>query len=144
MSEPSQLHEDFAREAKVEGSSDRSFGFVFAVVFALIGLWPLMGGGQVRIWGLGIAAAFALVALARPGLLAPLNRLWTRFGLLLHKVVSPLIMGMLFYLTVTPIGLLMRAMGKDPLRLRPDPDAASYWIERDPPGPPPETMKNQF
>ena len=103
-----------------------------------------MGGGQVRIWAIGIAAAFAVVALARPGVLAPLNRLWTRFGLLLHKVVSPLIMGMLFYLTVTPIGLLMRAMGKDPLRLRPDPDAASYWIERDPPGPPPETMKNQF
>ncbi len=144
MSEPSQLHEDFAREAKVEGSSDRSFGFVFAAVFTLIGLWPLMGGGQVRIWALGIAAAFAVVVLARPGLLAPLNRLWTRFGLLLHKVVSPLIMGMLFYLTVTPIGLLMRAFGKDPLRLRPDPDAASYWIERDPPGPPPETMKNQF
>ncbi len=144
MSEPSQLHEDFARDDKVEGSSDRSFGFVFAAVFTLIGLWPLMGGGQVRIWALGIAAAFAVVVLARPGLLAPLNRLWTRFGLLLHKVVSPLIMGMLFYLTVTPIGLLMRAMGKDPLRLRPDPDAASYWIERDPPGPAPETMKNQF
>ena len=144
MSEPSQLHEDFARDDKVEGSSDRSFGFVFAAVFTLIGLWPLMGGGQVRIWALGIAAAFAVVVLARPGLLAPLNRLWTRFGLLLHKVVSPLIMGMLFYLTVTPIGLLMRAFGKDPLRLRPDPDAASYWIERDPPGPAPETMKNQF
>ena len=144
MSEPSQLHEDFAREAKVEGSSDRSFGIVFAVVFAIIGLWPLLGSGQVRIWALGIAVAFILAALARPGLLAPLNRLWTRFGLLLHKVVSPLIMGMLFYLTVTPIGLLMRAFGKDPLRLRPNPDAASYWIERDPPGPAPETMKNQF
>lgn len=139
-----QLHEDFGREAKVEGSSDRSFGAVFAAVFAIVGLWPLTGGGGVRIWSLGIAAAFALAALARPGLLAPLNRLWMRFGLLLHRVVSPLVMGMLFYLTVTPTGMLMRALGKDPLRLRRDPGAQSYWIERDPPGPAPETMKNQF
>jgi predicted membrane metal-binding protein len=144
MSGPNQLHEDFGREAEVAGSSDRSFGLVFAAVFAVIALWRLMGGGAARFWPLGIAAAFALVAMARPGLLAPLNRLWTRLGRLLHRVVSPLVMGMLFYLTVTPVGIVMRALGKDPLRLRPDPGAASYWIERDPPGPSPESMKNQF
>ncbi len=75
---------------------------------------------------------------------APLNRLWARFGRLLHRLVTPLLMLIVFAATVVPIGLAMRALGKGPLRRRPDPAAQSYWIERRPPGPPPETMKNQF
>ena len=138
------FHEDLGRKDEVKGSSDRTFGLVFAVLFAVIGLWPLLGGDAVRIWSLGLAVAFLARALVAPGLLAPLNRLWMRFGLLLHKVVSPLVLGLMFYATVTPIGLIMRLLGKDPLGRGFDPAAKSYWIERDPPGPAPETMKNQF
>ncbi|CDL00684.1 conserved protein of unknown function [Magnetospirillum gryphiswaldense MSR-1 v2] len=124
--------------------SERSFGIVFAVVFALIGLWPLKAGGDMRLWALGLAALFLVVAFVAPKLLKPLNLLWFKFGLLLHKIMTPLIMGLLFFLTVTPVGMLMRATGKDPMRLKRDPDAASYWIDRDPPGPKPASMKNQF
>jgi hypothetical protein len=93
---------------------------------------------------LAIALGFAGIAMVRPALLAPLNRLWTKFGLLLHKITSPVIMGFLFFVVIAPFGLVMRCLGKDLLHLRFDPAAASYWIERVPPGPPPETIKNQF
>jgi hypothetical protein len=79
-----------------------------------------------------------------PAALRPLNRLWLRFGLLLYRVVNPVVMALVFYSTMVPIGLAMRLCGKDPLRLRREPDAASYWLEREPPGPLPATMKNQF
>jgi predicted membrane metal-binding protein len=137
-------HESYQRHEEVRGSSNRSFGIVFAIVFALIGLLPLAFGGHARLWSLAVGAAFLLVALAAPSVLAPLNRLWLRFGLLLHRIVSPLILGIMFYLVVTPTGLLMRALGKDLLRLKFDRQRASYWIERVPPGPPPESIKDQF
>lgn len=137
-------HENLSRESEVRGSSDRSFGLVFAVVFLTIGLWPLVRGGTLRAWALVLAGAFLIAALTRPSLLAPLNRLWTRFGLLLGKVTTPIVMSILFYLVVTPTGLLMRLFGKDPLRLSRDREADSYWIKREPPGPSPETMTNQF
>ena len=95
-------------------------------------------------WPLGLGAAFLLVALAQPALLEPLNRLWTQFGLLLHRITNPLIMRLMFYLAVTPTALVIRLAGKDPLRLRFDRSATSYWIDREPPGPAPETMKHQF
>lgn len=138
------LHENLAREEAVEGSSDRAFGIVFTVVFAVIGAWPLPWGNPPRIWALVLAAAFLAVALAAPALLAPLNRLWLRLGLLLHKIITPLVMGLIFFLAVTPTGLILRAMGKDPLRLRRDAAANSYWIHRTPPGPPPGSIRNQF
>lgn len=136
-------HERLDHGRPVKGGSDRAFGIVFAVVFTLIGLLPVLGGGLPSWWALLVAAAFLALALARPALLAPLNRLWLKFGLLLHRIVSPLIMGMLFYGVVTPVGLLMRATGKDPMQRRRDPSAESYWIVREP-GPAPETMKQQF
>lgn len=137
-------HERLSREPEVRGSSDRSFGLVFATVFLAVGLWPLGRGGTLRVWALAVAGVFFAAALAGPSLLAPLNRLWTRFGLLLSKVTTPIVMGVLFYLVVTPTGLLMRLFGKDPLRLSRDRVAGSYWIHREPPGPSPETMTNQF
>ena len=137
-------HERLSEDQVVKGSSDRSFGLVFAAVFTLIGLWPLLSEDGVRWWSLAIALMFAAPAIARPSALAPLNRLWTRFGLLLNRIVSPLVMGLLFYLIITPFALIMRAAGKDLLRLRFDPGAESYWIEREPPGPAPESIKNQF
>lgn len=128
----------------MEGSSDRSFGKVFTVVFVIVALLPLWSGGPVRVWALAIAAAFLAVTLVRPGLLRPANRLWFRFGLVLSMIVSPVVMGLIYATTVIPTGLLMRLAGKDPLRLRPDPDADTYWIERCPPGPAPETLRKQF
>ena len=124
--------------------SERGFGLVFAAVFAVIALFPLPGGGAPLWWALAVAAAFAALALAAPRVLAPLNRLWFRFGMLLGALVNPLLLGAIFVLTVVPIGLAMRALGKDPLRLARDPQARSYWLERDPPGPPPASLERQF
>jgi hypothetical protein len=140
----SMSHESFERDDDVEGSSDRSFGFVFATVFLIIAAWPVWSGGTLRWWAVAVSAAFALVALAMPTLLAAPNRWWMRFGLLLGKIVSPIALGLLFYAVVVPTGLLMRLFGKDPLRLARDAAAPSYWIERTPPGPPPQSMTNQF
>ena len=137
-------HEDFTREAEVETSSNRSFGVVFTVVFAIVGLWPLFSGGAVRIWSLLIAGAVVAVTLAAPGWLAAPNRLWTAFGLLLGRLMNPVISGILFFAVFVPFGLAMRLLRKDPLRLKLDRAAATYWIDRDPPGPDPKSMKNQF
>ncbi len=137
-------HERLSTEEKIQGSSDRSFGIVMAVVFAVIGAWPLLSERSPRWWALIAAALFCSVAFLRPALLAPLNRLWFRFGLLLNKIISPLIMGLLFYGVMTPYAYILRWLGKDLLRLRLDPSAETYWIERKPPGPAPETIKRQF
>ena len=140
------MHEDFTREEEVPGSSDRSFGLVMAAFFAIVAVAPLVQGSlaAIRWWAVGIAAAFLALALLRPAVLRPLNRLWLKLGLLLAKIVSPVVLALLFYVTVTPVGLLMRAAGKDPLRLRRNAGAASYWIAREPPGPAPQSMKHQF
>jgi len=139
-----ETHEYLGHEEAVRVGSDRSFGFVFTGVFVVIALFPLLGGRPLRLWSLLIAGVFAGVAVLRPRLLGPANRLWLAFGLLLHRVTSPLILGLLFFLVFTPMGLLMRAFGKDPLRLRRDISVPSYWIHRNPPGPEPETMRHQF
>jgi hypothetical protein len=137
-------HEDLTREHQVEGSSNRSFGLVFAAIFLLVACWPLFHRELPRWWALGVAGVFAVVAIGKPALLTYPNRLWTGLGLLLGKVVSPVALGILFYGVVAPIGLLVRVTGKDPLRLKLDSGADSYWIRREPPGPPPDSMTNQF
>jgi hypothetical protein len=137
-------HEDLTREQYVEGSSDRSFGLVIAAVLLLVALGPLRHGHTPRWWALAVAVMFALVALAKPALLARLNRLWMKLGILLGKVVSPIALGILFYGVLTPLAVVIRLTGKDPLRLKLDPAADSYWILRKPPGPPPDSMTNQF
>jgi hypothetical protein len=98
----------------------------------------------MRWWSLAAAVAFLLSALLFPRVLRRLNWLWLKVGLVLHAIVNPVVMGLLFYLTVTPIGLLFRWLGKDPLRLHFDTTADTYWIERRPPGPTPDTMRRQF
>jgi Saxitoxin biosynthesis operon protein SxtJ len=138
------LHEDLAREDDIVGSSDRAFGLTLGAVFAVIGLVRLVLGHSYWEWWLGAAFVMLAFAVAWPAVLAPMNRLWLRLGLVLYKVVNPVVMGLVFSTTVVPIGLLMRALGKDPLRLRRQPTADSYWIVREPPGPEPDTMKNQF
>ena len=125
------FHESFEREEEVSGSSDRGFGFVFTAVFLIVGLWPLLGGGTPYWWALALSALFLLVSLARPGLLKPLNRVWTRFGLLLHKITNPVIMGFLFFFLITPFGLVRRLVKRDPLGLKRREDLESYWSERE-------------
>ena len=137
-------HENLSRQQAVHGSSNRAFGGVFVVVFLLIGLWPLARGSEMRWWALIASAVVLVVTLSAPALLAIPNRLWTRFGLLLHRIVSPIVLGLLFYVVITPMGLLMRAVGKDSMRMRRGASAESYWINRDPPGPRPDSLPRQF
>ena len=138
-------HERFdSDESAATIGSDRAFGIVFAVLLAAIGLWPLLDGAPPRGWPLAGAGTFLAVALVRAAWLAPLNRLWFRFGLLLQRIAHPVVLAIIYFAVVTPTGLVLRALGKDPLRLRRDPDAATYWIRRDPPGPEPESMTRQF
>ena len=140
----SQLHEDFSREEHVKAGSDRGFGLVFAGFFGIVTGISLWHDSWAWHWTLPLAVAFLVVALTIPNILAPLNRLWLKFGLLLYKVMNPLILGLLFFVTIMPIGLVMRAFGKDFLRLKLDRNAKTYWIDRTPPGPPPQSMRNQF
>ena len=137
-------HESFSREEAVIAGSDRSFGTVMTVVFAVMSLLNWWHNGHSWRWTGGIALLFLAATLLYPAALKPFNRLWLKFGLLVHKVVNPIVMALVFFGTVLPTGLIMRALGKDPLRLKRQPDANSYWIERCPPGPAPESMKDQF
>lgn len=121
MTDKSTFHENLAGRDDVKVGSERSFGLVFAAVFIIVALFPLLTmsdqEGALRVWALIVAAFFAVSALTMPRVLAPLNMLWFRFGILLHKIVNPLVMGLIFFLTVTPIGLIMCALGKTPLKL---------------------------
>ena len=121
-------------------SSNRSFGIVFFVVFLLIALYPLTYGGEIRIWSSIISLIFLVLGLLNSKILTPLNKLWFKFGIFLGKIVSPLIMGVIFFFVVTPIGLIMRLLGKDVLNLKYS-ENKSYWIEKDGPE---SKMKNQF
>jgi hypothetical protein len=137
-------HEVFSREEKVVAGSDRSFGLVMAAALAAVTLLNVWHAGRLWPWTGGLAALFLVAGLFRPSVLNRLNRIWLKFGLLLHRVVNPVLMALLFYGTVLPTGLVMRMLGKDLLRLKRQPDAESYWIVRQPPGPSPETMRDQF
>jgi Saxitoxin biosynthesis operon protein SxtJ len=137
-------HEALQSHRVVKSGSERSFGIVFCIVFLIIGGLPLVGGGSVRWWSIAIAVAFLVIALIRPRMLAPLNRLWLRFGLLLHHIVAPLIMGFLFVVVMLPTALLLRMFRKDLLRLAKNPQSMSYWIVREQPAPKPGSMSKQF
>src|SRR5471032_2471981 len=137
-------HEVFSREEKVVAGSDRSFGLVMAAALAIVTSLNAWHSGRLWPWTGGLAALLLAAAWLRPAALHPLNLLWLKFGLLLHRVVNPVVMALLFFGTVWPTGLVMRMMGRDLLRLQRDPATASYWIVRNPPGPSPETMKDQF
>ena len=125
-------------DAKI--SSNRSFGIVFFVVFLLIALYPLIYNGEIRIWSTIVSLIFLILGLLNSKILFPLNKLWFKFGILLGRLISPLIMGIIFFLLVTPIGLVMRLLGKDVLNLKYNKNK-SYWIEKNGPK---SKMKNQF
>ena len=120
--------------------SNRNFGIVFFVVFLLIALYPFTYGGELRIWSLIISIILLILGFFNSKILAPLNKIWFKFGIFLGKIISPLIMGIIFFLVVTPIGLIMRLLGKDVLNLKYNKNK-SYWIEKNGPK---SKMKNQF
>ena len=122
-------------------SSDRSFGIVFFIVFLLIALYPITYSGDIRIWSLIISFIFIILGLLNSIILTPLNNLWFKFGVILGKMISPIIMGIIFFLVVTPIGLIMKVFGKDLLRLKFNKKNNTYWIEKNGPK---SKMKNQF
>ena len=122
-------------------SSNKSFGILFFIVFMLISIWPLVYEGPLRIWPIPIALLFLILGLINSKLLNPLNILWMKIGVLLGTVVSPIVLGILFFLVVTPTGLIMRALGKDLLSKKFDENRNSYWIKRDKAK---STMKQQF
>ena len=125
--------------------SDRGFGLVFAAVFSIVAGFQGWSGGIAAAWGwLAVALTFAAAALVAPKILNPLNRLWFRFGMLLHRIVTPVILGLMFYGTVVPTGLALRLFGKDLLHLKAEPEAESYWIKREPSEITPESLRNQF
>ena len=125
---------------EIKIGSNRGFGIVFFVVFLLIALYPLLKGSDLRIWSLIISFIFLALGLTKSNLLTPLNKLWFKFGLFLGKIISPLIMGFIFFVVVTPIGIIMRLFGKDLLNLKYN-KKKSYWIEKTGPK---SKMKNQF
>jgi hypothetical protein len=138
------LHENFSRDDEIVGSSDRTFGLTLAGVGSLIGTTKLWYGQESARWWLAAAAILLVAAVIYPPALAPLNRLWLRLGLVLYKVINPIVMGLIFIAGVLPTGLVMRALGRDPLRLKRDAGAASYWIARAPADARSEPMKHQF
>ena len=126
--------------SEIKVGSNRSFGIVFFVVFLLIGLYPLLKNNDIRIWSLIVSSVFLLLGLKNSKILTPLNILWFKFGMMLGKYVSPIIMGLVFFLVVTPTGIIMRIFNKDLLKLKKR-NINSYWIKRDDQK---SDMKNQF
>ena len=137
-------HQDEGLHSEVKPSSNRTFGLVFSAIFLIFGIWSLLYLKNPAYWAFWLALGFFLLAIFLPKLLTKLNFLWFKVGLMLHKLVSPLVMGLLFFCVLTPTGLLMRIFGQRPLSLGFKPKVKSYWIDRTPPGPDPKTMTNQF
>lgn len=132
---------DHQSNVTVEVGTERSFGLVFAAVFAIVALWPLTGDGGIRLWAIGISLIFLILAFVAPAKLKRLNVLWFKFGLLLGAIVAPIVMALVFLTTFVTIGGLLRLFGKDLLGQKLDRDAKSYWIKRTDL---PNSMKNQF
>ena len=127
--------------SKIKIGSNRNFGIVFFIVFLVVSLWPLTYGEPVRIWSAIISSVFLILGLMNSKLLTPLNKLWFKFGMILGAIVAPVVMGVVFFLVITPIGLFMKIIGKDLLKKRYEKKKTTYWIIR---GKPVSTMKQQF
>lgn len=139
-----QTHESFDRKHEVATSSERSFGLIFAGFFTIVGAVRMWNGHPDSPWWLVAAGVFALLALFWTAPLAPLNRLWALVGRLLHAVVNPLLMGLIFVVSVAPMGIVLRIFGKDLLRLRRDPSASTYWVACNASAARRDAMKDQF
>ena len=129
------------KKNSVKISSNKSFGFLFFVVFVAISLWPLKSQEDLRLWALVLSLIFLVLGILNSRFLTPLNKLWYKFGIFLGSIVSPIVMGIVFFMVVTPIGLIMRFLGKDLLRVNKNKIASTYWINREKQK---TTMKKQF
>ena len=138
------MHEAFEPLHEARAASPRAFGMMLVVVFALIALWPLLAANAPRWWALAPALLAAVLAWRAPQMFAAPNRAWMKLGELLARVVAPVALVLLFYGMFVPLGWLMRATGRNPLRLERDPAATTYWIERDPPGPSGDSFTHPF
>jgi len=127
--------------ASIKQSSEKNFGLVFSIVFLIIALYPLISSQEVYVWALITSATFLLLAFVAPKTLTTLNKLWFKFGYLLGSITTPIVMAFVYFITVLPVGLIMRLLGKDLLKQKLDKNAKSYWIERNEPM---GSMKNQF
>ena len=130
-----------SKNSKIKISSNRSFGIVFFFVFLIISLWPLINENPLRVWSIYVAIIFLILGLMNSKLLAPLNILWFKFGELLGSIVAPIVMGIVFFVVITPIGLFMKIIGKDLLNNKYNNKNKSYWINREKSK---GTMKQQF
>ena len=128
-------------KVSVKMPSNRSFGLLFFIVFLAISLWPLISQGDLRLWAFIIAVIFFVLGILNSKFLTPLNKLWMKFGLFLGSIIAPLVMGIVYFMVVTPVGLIMRSLGKDLLRMKKSKSAATYWIGREKQK---STMKKQF
>ncbi|MEP7353854.1 MAG: SxtJ family membrane protein [Acidobacteriota bacterium] len=124
-------------------ASNRTFGLVMTAFFALLGVLPAIHRQPIRLWALTVASTFLFVTLLRADLLAPLNGLWTALGAVMHRIMTPLVLGVIFYALITPVAFVMRVFGRDALGLKLDSQAKTYWKTREP-GPAPESMRQQF
>ena len=133
---------EISRHSSIEQSSEKSFGVIFSIVFLIVSLFPLLINSEgLRIWALVVSIIFFLLAFLAPKVLVLPNKLWFKFGLLIGSIVAPIVMAFVYFVTVLPTGLIMRLLGKDLLKQKPDKNAKSYWIERSEPM---GSMKNQF
>ena len=117
-------------KSKIKINSNRNFGLIFFIVFMIVSLWPLIYENPVRIWSVIISLVFLILGLMNSKLLTPLNKLWFKFGMILGAIVAPVVMGAVFFLVVTPIGIVMRTMGKDLINKKHDKKKETYWITR--------------
>ena len=129
------------KKKEIKISSNKSFGIVFFVIFLVVALWPLINEGEIRIWSIVISIIFLFLGLINSKILTPLNKLWFRFGILLGNVFSPIVMGIIYFGVITPIGILMKLIGKDILNLKQNKKSSTYWIKKEKVI---SNMKNQF
>ena len=130
-----------SKNSKIKISSNRNFGLVFFVFFLIVSFWPLLNGNDIRIWSLIVSFIFFILGILNSSLLTPLNLLWFKFGLLLGSIIAPIVMALIFFIVVTPIGVLLKIFKKDLLNLKYSKHKETYWLDRDKPV---GTMKRQF
>ena len=127
-------------QEKIKLPSNRNFGVVFSIVFLIIAIWPILNQNEIRIWSIIISLIFLILGLINSKFLSPLNKAWFKFGLILGSIIAPIVMGIVYFLVVTPTGLIMKALGKDILGLKKNKNN-TYWLEKDNSN---NNLKNQF
>ena len=127
-------------QEKIKLPSNRNFGIVFSIVFLIIAIWPILNQNEIRIWSMMISFIFLILGLINSKFLSPLNKAWFKFGLILGSIIAPVVMGIVYFLVVTPTGLIMKALGKDILGLKRNKNN-TYWLEKDNSN---NNLKNQF